>query len=55
MAEFMWVEDLLACQKLCALHLEVCSLSHSWPSEEKYELGSQIRRSTNSAPAQLAE
>jgi four helix bundle protein len=40
---------------LCELHLEVCELSHQWPSEEKYELGSQIRRSSNSAPAQLAE
>jgi four helix bundle protein len=26
-----------------------------WPQEEKYELGSQVRRSSNSAPAQLAE
>lgn len=43
MAEFMRVEDLLVYQKLCALHLEVCSLSHCWPSEEKYELCSQIR------------
>jgi four helix bundle protein len=28
---------------------------HTWPQEEKYELGSQARRSSNSAPAQLAE
>jgi len=33
----------------------VCDLSHKWPAEEKYELGSQARRSSNSAPAQLAE
>jgi four helix bundle protein len=26
-----------------------------WPQDEKYELGSQVRRSSNSAPAQLAE
>jgi len=40
---------------LCKLHIVVCDLTHQWPSEEKYELGSQVRRSSNSAPAQLAE
>ncbi len=52
---YMAVEDLKVYQKLCRLHLEVCDLSHAWPSEERYELGSQVRRSSNSAPAQLAE
>jgi four helix bundle protein len=47
--------DLLVYQKLCRLHIEIAQLSHRWPAEEKYELGSQIRRSSNSAPAQLAE
>ena len=42
-------------QKLCRLHIEVCELTHHWPAEEKYELGSQARRSSNSAAAQLAE
>jgi len=37
------------------LHIDVCDLTHAWPQEEKYELGSQARRSSNSAPAQLAE
>jgi four helix bundle protein len=55
MSEFMRVEDLHVYQKLCDLHLDVCDLSHKWPSEEKYELASQARRSSNSAPAQLAE
>ncbi len=55
MAEFMRVEDLLVYQKLCDLHIEICQLSHSWPSEERFELGSQVRRASNSAPAQLAE
>jgi four helix bundle protein len=32
-----------------------CGGPHTWPQEEKYELGSQARRSSNSAPAQLAE
>src|SRR5262245_26833363 len=51
----MRVEDLHVYQKLCELHLEVCDLTQNWPSDEKYELRSQVRRSSNSAPAQLAE
>lgn len=51
----MRVEDLKVYQKLCLLHLEVCDLSHEWPKEERYELGSQARRSSNSSPSQLAE
>ena len=52
---YLEVEDLEVYKKLCRLHIEVCDLTHAWPSEEKYELGSQVRRSSNSAPAQLAE
>jgi four helix bundle protein len=52
---YLEVEDLEVYKKLCRLHIEVCDLSHTWPREEKYELGSQARRSSNSAPAQLAE
>src|SRR3972149_1685465 len=55
MADFMRVEDLKVYQKLCQLHLEVCELACHWPNEEKYELGGQVRRSSNSAPANLAE
>ena len=55
MADFMRVEDLRVYQKLCQLHIEICDLTHDWPNEEKYELGSQVRRSSNSAPANLAE
>jgi four helix bundle protein len=51
----MRIEDLHVYQRLCDLHLEVCDLTQKWPSEEKYELASQVRRSSNSAPAQLAE
>ena len=51
----MRVEDLVVYQKLCDLHLEACTLTQNWPHEEKYELGSQVRRSSNSAAAQLAE
>jgi four helix bundle protein len=52
---YLDVEDLEVYKMLCQLHIEVCDLTHQWPSEEKYELGSQARRSSNSAPAQLAE
>ncbi|MDY0145234.1 MAG: four helix bundle protein [Kiritimatiellia bacterium] len=55
MAAYRKLEDLIVYQKLCRLHIEIANLSHRWPSEEKYELGSQIRRSSNSAAAQLAE
>lgn len=55
MAEFMRVEGLHVYQKLCRLHLEVCDLTHQWPKEERYELGSQVRRSSNSSSANLAE
>ncbi len=52
---YMDVEDLTVYRKLCELHIEVCDLTRAWPQEEKYELGSQVRRSSNSSPAQLAE
>ncbi len=52
---YLEVEDLEVYKKLCRMHIEVCDLTHEWPQEEKYELGSQARRSSNSAPAQLAE
>ncbi|MBW1775358.1 MAG: four helix bundle protein, partial [Deltaproteobacteria bacterium] len=42
--------EISAYQKLCKLHIEVCDLSHKWPQEERYELGSQVRRSSNSSP-----
>lgn len=51
----MRVEDLEVYQKLCRLHIEVCELTKSWPIEERYELGGQVRRASNSAAAQLAE
>ena len=50
---YLDVEDLEVYRMLC--HIDVCDLTHQWPLEEKYELGSQARRSSNSAPAQLAE
>jgi four helix bundle protein len=52
---YLKVEDLEVYKKLGRMHIEVCELTYTWPQEEKYELGSQARRSSNSAPAQLAE
>jgi len=48
-------EDLLVYKKLLALHLEISRLTMDFPHYEMYELGSQLRRSSNSIPANLAE
>ena len=55
MGSFNRIEDLEVYNRLCDLYLEVCDLTHEWPKEERYELASQVRRSANSAPANLAE
>ena len=55
MGDYMRVEDLDVYQKLCRLHIEVCQLSRHWPADERFELTSQVRRASNSAPANLAE
>jgi four helix bundle protein len=52
---YLEVEDREVYKRLCRLHIQVRELTLQWPLEEKYELGSQVRRSSNSAPAQLAE
>jgi four helix bundle protein len=54
MEAYRRLEDLVVYQKLCRLHIEIGEVTRRWPAEEKYELGSQARRSSNSAPAQLA-
>ena len=55
MGDFMRVEDLQVYQKLCQLHIDVCRMSDSWPPSERFELTGQARRSSNSAPGNLAE
>jgi four helix bundle protein len=55
MAEAFRVENLLVYQRLCDLHIEVSDLTRTWPTEERFELASQLRRASNSAPANLAE
>ncbi len=47
--------DLKVYQKMKNLHLEVSATSLTFPKFELYELGSQLRRSSNSAAAILAE
>ncbi len=44
MSSYKRLEDLVVYQKVCQLHIEVCALTHNWPREEKYELGSQASR-----------
>jgi four helix bundle protein len=48
-------EDLEVYKKLCELHLEISQTTLKFPSFELYELGSQLRRSSNSATANIAE
>ena len=47
--------DLKVYQKLCDLHLDISEKSLEFPKFELFELGSQIRRSSNSIPANIAE
>ena len=53
--QFRDVENLRVYGVLCDLHLQVWEISKSWPRTERFELTSQVLRSSNSAPAQLAE
>ena len=55
MGEIQRVEDLEVYKKLFELAIVVNNLSLTFPRFELYELGSQLRRSSNSAPANLAE
>ena len=48
-------EDLEVYQRLCQLHLEINDITLKFPQFELRELGSQLRRSSNSAPANIAE
>ena len=55
MGQLKSFRDLLVYQKLRSLHLDVHNETLGFPKFELYELGSQVRRSSNSAPALLAE
>jgi len=49
------VENLRVYNLLCDLHLSIWDKTQFWPREERFELTSQVLRSSNSSPAQLAE
>jgi four helix bundle protein len=51
----MMVDDLNVYKKLFQLVLEVHELTMTFPKFEMFELGFQLRRSSNSSPANLAE
>jgi len=55
MAKLNSFRELRVYQELKRLHLEVNEESLRFPKFELYELGSQVRRSSNSAAANLAE
>ncbi len=51
----MQFQDLLAYKKSFALAMKIFDISKSFPSEEKYSLTDQIRRSSRSVSANIAE
>ena len=53
--KFNSVDDLNVYKKLFSLAIEINKVTLTFPKFELYELGSQLRRSSNSAPANLAE
>ena len=55
MREYKGYRDLIVFQKSYKAALEIYEISKSFPSEERYSLIDQIRRSSRSIPANLAE
>lgn len=51
----MRFQDLLAYKKSFELAMDIYAVSKSFPSEEKYSLTDQIRRSSRSVSANIAE
>ena len=51
----MRFQDLLAYKKSFELAMDIYSISKTFPSEEKYSLTDQIRRSSGSISANIAE
>lgn len=51
----MKFQDLLAYKKSFSLAMKIFEISKSFPQEEKYSLTDQIRRSSRSVPANIAE
>jgi four helix bundle protein len=51
----MRFQDLMAYQKAFSVAMQIFEVSKSFPSEEKYSLTDQIRRSSRSVAANIAE
>ena len=51
----MRFQDLLAYQKSFSLAMRIFEMTRSFPKEEMYSLTDQIRRSSRSVPANIAE
>ncbi len=55
MAQINSFRDLIVCQKAYAVSMEIFLLTKRFPKEERYSLVDQIRRSSRSICANLAE
>ena len=55
MGQFMRIKNMEVYRKWYVLHIEVCDLSHDWPSEEWYELGAKVHCSPNSSASNFAD
>ena len=55
MSNYQGFRDLIVYQKSYKLAMEIYEITKSFPKEEKYSLVDQIRRSSRSVPANIAE
>jgi four helix bundle protein len=55
MPNYRGFRDLIVYQKSYGLSMEIFEISKTFPKEEKYSLVDQIRRSSRSVPANIAE
>jgi four helix bundle protein len=55
MSNYRGFRDLIVYQKSYKLAMEIFEITKSFPKEEKYSLVDQIRRSSRSVPANIAE
>ena len=55
MANYQGFRDLIVYQKSYKLAMEIFEMTKSFPKEEKYSLVDQVRRSSRSVPANIAE
>lgn len=55
MANYKGFRDLIVYQKSYKLAMEIFEITKAFPKEEKYVLVDQVRRSSRSVPANIAE